>query len=166
MEQSNNLLNEKLDAKYVDINIASIPYWSKLCIDKIYPEFEEEFHKFIIDYVPHADKYQPKEEPTHTPQMFDLYIYMKIGLPRGLVGELYYAKVKRCSVDRYRIPVRVETSNPITDTRLYDLEILAADAKNAFLTFPCREKVWTRAGPEFGIREGKSTYNQAITLWY
>ena len=75
--------------------------------------------------------------------MFDSYIDMEIGLPRGLDGELYHAKLNRCLVDRDRISARVGTYNPITDTRLYDLEVLLSDVENAFLTAPCREKVWT-----------------------
>lgn len=35
------------------------------------------------------------------------------------------------------------------------LKILGADVQNAFLTAPNREKVWIRAGPEFGADEGK-----------
>ena len=34
------------------------------------------------------------------------------------------------------------------------LEVLAADIENAYLRAPCREKVWTRGGPEFGSYEG------------
>ena len=49
---------------------------------------------------------------------------MEIVLPRGMDGELYHAKVKPCAVDRDGIPVGVETSNPITDKRLYDVEYL------------------------------------------
>lgn len=33
---------------------------------------------------------------------------------------------------------------------LNDLKVLACDIQNAYLTAPCREKVWTIAGPEFG----------------
>ena len=33
---------------------------------------------------------------------------------------------------------------------LNDLEIYAADIGNAYLNAPCREKIWTVAGPEFG----------------
>ena len=35
-----------------------------------------------------------------------------------------------------------------------DLDILACDIQNAYLTTLCREKIWTRAGPEFGSEEG------------
>ena len=38
---------------------------------------------------------------------------------------------------------------------LNDLDLLAADVKNAYLNAPCRERVWFRAGPEFGSREGQ-----------
>ena len=33
---------------------------------------------------------------------------------------------------------------------LNDLDILACDIQNAYLTAPCREKIYTTAGPEFG----------------
>ena len=38
---------------------------------------------------------------------------------------------------------------------LNDLDLQAADIKNAYLTAPCREKIWTRAVPEFEMDEGK-----------
>ena len=43
----------------------------------------------------------------------------------------------------------------LTIAALNDLQILAADIENAYLTAPCRENVWIRAGPEFGEMEGK-----------
>ena len=38
---------------------------------------------------------------------------------------------------------------------LNDLKVLGCDIQNAYLTAKCREKCWTRAGPEFGSEEGK-----------
>ena len=38
---------------------------------------------------------------------------------------------------------------------LNDLDLQASDIENSYLTFPCRKKIWTRAGPEFRIDEGK-----------
>ena len=38
---------------------------------------------------------------------------------------------------------------------LHDLEVLACDIQNAYLTAPCREKVFTIAGPAFGSEAGK-----------
>ena len=39
---------------------------------------------------------------------------------------------------------------------LNDLEVLACDIQNAYLTAPCREKVFTVAGDEFGSDRGKT----------
>jgi hypothetical protein len=33
---------------------------------------------------------------------------------------------------------------------LYDVDIFSADIQNAFLTSPCKSKIWTVLGPEFG----------------
>jgi len=35
-----------------------------------------------------------------------------------------------------------------------DLQVFAADVGNAYLNAPCHEKIWTRAGKEFGSDEG------------
>ena len=43
----------------------------------------------------------------------------------------------------------------LTIAALNDLSVLACDVQNAYLTAKCREKVWTRAGPEFGSDAGK-----------
>jgi len=42
----------------------------------------------------------------------------------------------------------------LTIAALNDLEILACDIQNAYLTAPCREKIYTTAGPEFGSEAG------------
>ena len=39
---------------------------------------------------------------------------------------------------------------------LNDLDILACDIQNAYLTAECREKIYTIAGPEFGSEEGST----------
>ena len=43
----------------------------------------------------------------------------------------------------------------LTIPALNDLEVLAADVNTSFLTSPCWDKLWIRAGNEFGIREVK-----------
>ena len=43
----------------------------------------------------------------------------------------------------------------LTIAALNNLDLQAANIENAYLTAPCREKTWTRAGPEFGMDEGK-----------
>jgi hypothetical protein len=44
----------------------------------------------------------------------------------------------------------------LTIAALNDLDILACDIQNAYLTADCREKVWILAGPEFGSEAGKN----------
>ena len=41
-----------------------------------------------------------------------------------------------------------------TIAALNGLEVMACDIQNAYLTADCREKIWTRAGPEFGSEAG------------
>ena len=38
---------------------------------------------------------------------------------------------------------------------LNDIDLQAEDIENSYLTAPCRENIWTRAGLEFGIDKGK-----------
>ena len=38
----------------------------------------------------------------------------------------------------------------LTIAALNGLEVMACDIQNAYVTADCREKIWTRAGPEFG----------------
>ena len=44
----------------------------------------------------------------------------------------------------------------LTVAALHDLGVLGSDIQNAYLTAPCLEKVWIRAGPEFGPEQGKT----------
>ena len=43
----------------------------------------------------------------------------------------------------------------LTIAALNGLSILGCDIQNAYLTAPCRKKIWTTAGPEFGSESGK-----------
>ena len=42
----------------------------------------------------------------------------------------------------------------LTIAALNELSVMACDIQNAFLNAECREKIWTRAGPEFGSESG------------
>jgi hypothetical protein len=37
---------------------------------------------------------------------------------------------------------------------LNDLKVLGCNVSNAYLSAPCREKIWVHAGPEFGNGKG------------
>ena len=42
----------------------------------------------------------------------------------------------------------------LTIAALNELEVMACDIQNAYLTANCRKKIWNRAGPEFGSESG------------
>ena len=43
------------------------------------------------------------------------------------------------------------------------LNIMTSDVMNAFPTAPCRERIWSKTGPEFGDRQGSLvTLNRAL----
>eukprot|EP00980_Cylindrotheca_fusiformis_P019487 scaffold6736_cov93-Cylindrotheca_fusiformis.AAC.1 len=44
----------------------------------------------------------------------------------------------------------------LTIAALNGLDILACDIQNAYLSAPCREKIYCVAGPEFGSDVGKT----------
>jgi hypothetical protein len=46
---------------------------------------------------------------------------------------------------------------------LNDLEILAADISNAYQHAPCRERVYTICGPEFGSEESSRRLSESNT---
>ena len=42
-----------------------------------------------------------------------------------------------------------------TTAAMNGLEVMRDDVQNAFLTAPCKEKIWLISGPEFGNKQGK-----------
>ena len=44
----------------------------------------------------------------------------------------------------------------LTIAALNGLDVMGADIQNAFLSAPVREKVWIKAGPEFGANQGRN----------
>ena len=57
----------------------------------------------------------------NTPEMFFLYINMEVGLPSGNDGEIYHTTVKLHKIGNYWKLLGIETSNPITISRLYEV---------------------------------------------
>ena len=65
-------------------------------------------------------------------------------------------KTKALSSITYSLVVlrdSVRISYPLA--ALNELDIQSEDIENAYLISPCREKIWTRAGPEFRHDKGK-----------
>ena len=109
---------ERLSIKNDQIHFApEMPDWNRLSLDEDDPEFVEDFLKVIDDEnIPHADD-AIKESIN-----YDNYINMEIGMPRGPDGEVEHARVKRRALDVNGRPMGTASNNPITDTRLYDVE--------------------------------------------
>ncbi|KAI2498409.1 Reverse transcriptase (RNA-dependent DNA polymerase) [Fragilaria crotonensis] len=56
------------------------------------------------------------------------------------------AILKEMKIDSVRLALTIAALNGI--------KVMACDIQNAYLTADCREKIWTRAGPEFGSEAG------------
>ena len=52
----------------------------------------------------------------------DPYLYMEIGLPRGSDDALHHARVKRRAIDVDGTPVGKPHTNPLLDTRRYEVQ--------------------------------------------
>ena len=53
----------------------------------------------------------------------------------------------------------------LTISALNELDIMACDIHNAYLTELCREKIWTFAGSEFGKEEGTLLLCKNYIIW-
>ena len=123
-------IEARMDAQNIDNGqeMGAQPAWNRLSLDEEDNEFIDEFNRVINDTsVPDAEDY--------TPDTFDGYLSMEIGLPRGDDDELQHARVKRRAVDEDGRPIGRASNNPLTDTRQYEvefddgnIEILAANA--------------------------------------
>ena len=74
----------------------------------------------------------------------NFYLGCNLGQVSVAVNTLTYSSV--VSRDSVRIALTIAALN--------DLSVMACDIQNAYLTAECREKIWTRAGPEFGSESG------------
>ena len=48
----------------------------------------------------------------------------------------------------------------LTISSLNDLDVLACNIQNDYLTVDCRERVWVVAGPKFGSEAGKICWQE------
>jgi hypothetical protein len=120
ISEYNEGLKRRLEAKDIDANVTDVPDWNRLSMDESDPDFNEEFNKVISDdAIPEAD-----DTEQSTPEIFDQYINMELALPQGDGTEMLHAKVKRRALDYNGRPIGKESNNPITDTRLYEVEFI------------------------------------------
>ena len=133
MKDYDEMLAKNIDAKNTTLSMDEVPDWNRLSLNELDPDFDEEFRKVISDDdVPDADHEGEPEDPNpiniHEVSN-DGYIDMELGMPRGAEGQLLHARVKRRAVDNDGKPLGVASSNPITDTRLYEIEYMDGSAE-------------------------------------
>ena len=135
------------EAKAIDQENGNTFWWDAICqeLKNVRPAFEV-WHKTIGEL---PIGYQ--EVKCHL--IFDVKMgenfrrkarFVAGGHTTEVPSTLTYASV--VSRDSVRIAMTIAALN--------DLKVMACDIQNAYLTADCREKIWTRAGPEFGSEEG------------
>ena len=110
-------IDERMKANDIDNGkeMGDQPAWNRLSLDEEDNDFIEEFNRVINDSsIPDVEEY--------TPDTFDGYLSMEIGIPRGPDDELMHAKVKRRAVDEDGKPFGKASNNPLMDTRQYEVE--------------------------------------------
>ena len=112
-------IEKRLDVKDKDIDLTQVPHWNRLSYNEDDPDFMEEFTKVINEEgVPvEDDALDPR-----APDGKDNYINMEIGLPWAGGDELVHARVQGRTLDSEGNPIGRGSLNPITDTRLYEVE--------------------------------------------
>ena len=81
------------------------------------------------------------------------------------LGEIFRRKARYCadghktstpsSITYSTVVARDSVRIILLTAALNDVQVMAADVNNAFLTASNKEKIWIRAGPEFVSLEGK-----------
>ena len=123
-EDYDEKITVRLEAKDTDLSEAmkKQPYWNRLSLDEDDEEFMREYRGLIKENKPPNEGEQTPDEPT--PDSFDGYLNMEVGMPRGEDGEIEHAIVKRRAIDQLGQPIGVSNDNPMLDTRQYDVEYL------------------------------------------
>ena len=106
-----------MEAKDIDLSgeIKKEPYWNRLSLNEDDEAFMNEYRHPIKN-----NEESPPVEPT--PDAYDGYLHMEVGMPRGEDGSSELAVVKRRGVDHLGQPVGIANPNPLLDIREYDIE--------------------------------------------
>ena len=127
-------IDESLDIDNSDLTIQAqgIDQWNKLSIADKDPELWEELKRVISDLsIPYGlddNVSNDKEVPTPVPIIHDketvprdAYVDTELRLPRGEDYSLMHAVVKRRKLDDDGNPIGTESTNPLVDTRAYEI---------------------------------------------
>jgi hypothetical protein len=91
-----------------------------------------------------------------THMVFDVKLGENFRRKARLVADGHKTDAPTSTITHSSVVSRDSVRIALTIMVLNDLDIFACDIQNAFLTAPCREKLYTVAEPEFGSDEGKT----------
>ena len=129
-------------AKIIDVKtseltkqLQGIYRWNKLSIANEDTEFLEELNWVISDsiilYGPDDNMSDDKEGPIPVPDIrdqetvpSDTYVDMELVLTRGEYDSLMHVIVKRIKLNEDGNPIGTESTNPLVDTRAYEIEFI------------------------------------------
>lgn len=140
MNEFDASVQTRINAKDVDLSdhIKEQPFWNRLSLNEDDKDFvfeyrhptgttngttnEEQEHPVHEDGDPKNG--DSKVDPDPTPDSYDGYLNMEIGMPRGEDGEIEHAVVKRRAYDKDGEPIGIANNNPLLDTRQYEIEYI------------------------------------------
>jgi hypothetical protein len=147
-----------LEAKAIDLENGDTLWWDAICKEmrNVRPAFEvwdksvenipvgyQEVRCHLIFDVKMGENFRRKAR------------FVAGGHTTDVPSVLTYASVVLC--DSVRIALTIAALN--------GLKLVACDIQNAYLTADCREKIWTRAGPEFGSEAGTIFIVKKAFIW-
>ena len=91
-------------------------------------QFQDEIKRVIND----TDLREAEDQVPHEYGKIDPYLNMELGLPRAADDSLVHATVKRRAVDNEGRPIGKSSTNPILDSRAYEVEFI--DGQTEVLT--------------------------------
>ena len=120
MEQYDAKIKERLDITNFIIPRDNSKPFNSLSLENDDTEFDEEFLRARGVNDDRGSTTQGKP----TPDTFDPYLNMEVGLPRGSDDNLLHATVKRRALDDNGNPIGTANKNPILDSRMYEVEFM------------------------------------------
>jgi Reverse transcriptase (RNA-dependent DNA polymerase) len=139
------------EALKVDAENGNTLWWDAIVLEmsNVKVAFEEYDGGLTQDGKPKGYKY------VSTHMLFDVKLGENYRRKARLVADGHKTETPTTTITYSSVVSRDSVRIALTIAVLNDLKIFACDIQNAFLTAPCREKLYTVAGPEFGSDEGK-----------
>ena len=138
------------EAKELDIENGNTLWWDAIC---------KEMRNVLIAFEEYDGSTDDLDKSGYTGikchMIFDIKMGENFRRKARLVAGGHMTKTPS-SITYSSVVSRDSVRIALTIAALNDLKVGSCDIQNAYLTAPCREKVYTTAGPEFGSDAGKT----------